>query len=428
MLPKFINRQSLSWALYDCGTSAFALSVLAVLFPLVLGGYWSAGAEGSVVTQRLMFANGGASVAVFLLAPILGAVSDSGGFRKRFLFLFACLGAAATAGLGLVGEGGWPYALMLFMLASIGYYGANVFYDSLIVDVTQPRNFSALSALGFALGYFGSALLLTLHVAMLRAPGTFGFADVTGVMQFVFLSSGTWWFLFVLPLMKYVRESGPVLPPRTGVVRDAYRALKATFIEIQRYREAVRFLAAYFLYIGGVFTVIVMAVNFGQRLGFGQGDLVTAILITNFAGFPATLAYGYLGHRIGPKRALFLGLAVYIAVACWAVYLEDVSQFYLMAIAIGCVQGGVQGMSRSLYAALIPNDKSGEFFGFYNTLTKLAHVLGPVLIGFGTLLSDDPKFLLVPLLPLFIGGALLLLRVSEPTILTGPEAPAVQAR
>lgn len=417
-MPKFINRQSLSWALYDCGTSAFALSVMAVLFPLVLGSYWSAGAEGGTVTARLALANAGASLVVFLLAPILGAVSDSGGFRKRFLFLFACLGAAATAGLGLVGEGGWPAAILLFMVASIGYYSANVFYDSLIVDVSRPRYYSALSALGFALGYFGSAILLTLHVVALRAPAAFGFDDAQAVMPFVFLSSGAWWFLFLLPLMRFVRESAPHVPPRTGVVKDAYRALQATFLEIRRYREAVRFLGAYFLYIGGVFTVIVMAVNFGQRLGFSQTDLVTALLITNFAGFPATLAYGYLGHRFGPKRALFLGLSVYIAVACWAVFLRDVQQFYLMAIAIGCVQGGVQGMSRSLYAALIPSDKSGEFFGFYNTLTKLAHVLGPGLVGLGTLLSNDPKFLLVPLLPLFVIGALLLLRVREPASLT----------
>jgi MFS transporter, UMF1 family len=408
-----------AWALYDCGSSAFALSVLAVLFPLVLGSVWSAGDDGAVVTQRLTAVNAAASLLVFLLAPILGAVADSGGFRKRFLLMFALLGAGSTAALGLVAEGGWPLALVLFMMASIGYYSANVFYDSLLVDVTEPRLYSAVSATGFAVGYFGSALLLTLHVAILRAPASFGFADTTAVMQFVFVSAGAWWILFVIPLLVLVREGGRPAAKRGHVVRDAYRALAVTFQHIRQYREVMRFLAGYFLYIGGVFTVIVMAVNFGQRLGFSQTDLVSALLITNFAGFPATLLYGYIGHRIGPKRALFIGLAVYIAVACWAVFLEDVRQFYMMAIAIGAVQGGVQGMSRSLYAALIPAEKSGEFFGFYNTLTKLAHVLGPMLVGLGAVLSSDPKFMLVPMLPLFIGGALLLLRVSEPNELRG---------
>lgn len=422
MSAKFLNRQSVSWALYDCGTSAFALSVLAVLFPLVLGSFWSAGDDGQLVTARLAWVNSGASLIVFLLAPVLGTVSDSGGLRKRFLFIFAVLGAAATASLGLVGEGGWPVALAFFMLASVGYYSANVFYDSLIVDVTSPRYYSGLSATGFALGYFGSALLLTLHVAMLRSPETFGFAGTPAVMRFVFYSAGAWWLLFTIPLMLLVKEKSHVTPGQQSLVRDAYRRLRDTFMHIRQYRQAIRFLAAYFLYIGGVFTVIVMAVNFGQRLGFSQTDLVSAILITNFAGFPATLLYGFIGHRIGPKRALYIGLVVYIAVACWAVFLKDVRQFYMMAIAIGAVQGGVQGMSRSLFAGLIPADKSGEFFGFYNTLTKLAHVLGPALVGIGAIFSPDPKFLLIPLLPLFVLGAIMLLRVSEPAELRGGAA------
>ncbi len=393
--------------------------MLAVLFPVVLGDFWSAGDDGAKVTARLAAVNSVASLAVFLLAPVLGAVSDSGGYRKRFLLLFVLLGAGTTASLSLVGEGGWPAALALFMLASIGFYGANVFYDSLIIDVTRPRYYSALSATGFAIGYFGSAVLLTLHVIMLRAPSSFGFADTEGVMKFVFASSGGWWVAFVLPLMLLVRERRHRVVAAGGVIRDAYAALQRTFLEIRRHREAMRFLAAYFVYIGAVFTVIVMAVNFGQRLGFGTNDLVTAILVTNFAGFPATLLYGWFGHRAGPKRALLFGLAVYIGVACWAVFLTDVREFYLMAIAVGTVQGGVQGMSRSLYAGLIPADKSGEFFGFYNTLTKLAHVIGPALVGLGALLSNDPKFILVPLLPLFIGGALLLWRVAEPPELRG---------
>lgn len=415
----FLNRQSIAWALYDCGNSAFALSVLAVLFPLVLGDFWSAGDDGSVVTARLATVNAVASLVVFLLAPVLGALSDTGRLRKVFLFLFASAGAVCTASLSMAGEGAWPLALTLFMLASIGYYSANVFYDSLIIDVSEPRHYSLVSSLGFSLGYFGSAMLLSLHVWMLCAPETFGFAGTESVMKFVFASAGAWWFLFLLPLMLVVRERRSTLAVSKGKVKAAYEALATTFAKIRNYRNVLLFLLAYFFFIGGVFTVIIMAVNFGHRLGFGSGDLVAALLITNFCGFPATLAYGYLGHRVGPRRALFLGLAVYIVVSCWAVFLQDVRQFYMMAIAIGSVQGGVQGMSRSLYAALIPPQQSGEFFGFYNTLTKLAHVLGPALVAVGTLISDDPKFMLLALLPLFIAGALLLLRVYEPPELGG---------
>lgn len=402
------NRQVMAWALYDWGNSAFALSVLAVLFPLFLGSYWSVGEEGSTVTARLALVTFFASVVVSLMAPVLGAIADSGGYRKRFLFILAVLGAVATASLSLIDVGGWPWALALFMLASIGYYSANVFYDSLIVDVSNPRYYSLVSSLGFSLGYFGGASLLALHVWMLRTPQAFGFADTAQVVKFAFISVGIWWIVFLLPLMFIVREGKPSVIAGVGTVRAAYRALIDTFREISKYRNVLLFLIAYWLYIDGVFTVIFMAVNFGQRLGFSSADLVTALLITNFVGFPATLAYGALGHRFGEKNAIYLGLVVYISVACWAAFLDDVRQFYAMAITIGLVQGGVQGMSRALYASLIPPEQSGEFFGFYNMLTKFAHILGPFLVFLVAMFSDEPKYILAALIPLFIGGMLAL--------------------
>jgi UMF1 family MFS transporter len=412
----FLNRQVVAWALYDCGNSAFALSVLAVLYPLFLGSYWSAGDEGSAVTARLSLTTAIASIVVAVLAPVLGAIADRGGYRKRFLFVLALMGALSTASLSLLGEGAWLAALFLFMLASVGFYSANVFYDSLIVDVTTPRYYSLVSSLGFSLGYIGSALLLVLHVWMLRTPGNFGFADANSVMQFTFVSVAVWWLVFAMPLMFLVRERKAALAKGVNSVRSAYQGLMATLADIRRYRAVYLFLIAYWFYIDGVFTVISMAVNFGQRLGFSETDLVTALLVTNFVGFPATLAYGYLGHRIGPKGALFVGLAVYIVVGCWAVVLTDVRQFYAMAITVGIVQGGVQGMSRSLYASLIPAGKSGEFFGFYNMMTKFAHVLGPLLVFMVTIVSDEPRYILIALLPLFIAGALILTRVREPAI------------
>jgi UMF1 family MFS transporter len=408
---RFINKQVVAWALYDWGNSAFALSVLAVLFPLFLGLYWSAGDDGAAVTARLTWATASASLIVSLLAPVLGAIADSGGYRKRFLFTLAIVGAVATASLSLVGQGGWPLALVLFGLASIGYYSANVFYDSLIIDVSEPRHYSLVSSLGFSLGYFGGASLLALHVWMLRSPPEFGFDDTTGVVKFAFISVGAWWLIFLLPLMLVVRERKAPFAGKGNSVRAAYGALAETFRRIRQYRNVFLFLVAYWLYIGGLFAVIFMAVNFGQRLGFSETDLVLALLITNFVGFPATLAFGFLGHVFGSKRAIYLGLAVYIGVAVWAAFLKDVGQFYIMAITIGCVQGGVQGMSRSLYASLIPADRSGEFFGFYNMLTKFAHVLGPVLIGIVGFFFDDPRFILLAVLPLFVLGAIALTRV-----------------
>jgi UMF1 family MFS transporter len=413
---KFLTRESVAWALYDWGNSAFALSVLAVLFPLFLGSYWSAGDPGTAVTSRLTWATAIGSIIVSFMAPVLGAIADSGGFRKRFLFILTILGAVSTAGLSLVGMGDWIWALLLFVLDSIGYYSAAVFYDSLIVDVSHPRYYSLISSLGLSLGYFGGAFLLSLHVWMLYAPGRFGFDDPTGVVKFAFVSVGAWWLIFLLPIMLVVREAKSPQVVTDGSVLAAYRALRQTFQKIQSYRNIFLFLTAYWFYIGGLFTVIFMAVNFGQRLGFEDKDLVTALMITNYVGFPATLLFGLLAHRFGTKQAIYVGLAVYIVVVCWAVFLKDVRQFYAMSITIGMVQGGVQSISRSLYAGLIPKELSGEFFGFYNMLTKFAHVLGPVLIGVVVMFTDEPKFILVAVLPMFLLGAYVLARVKAPPL------------
>ena len=409
---KFLNRQSVAWAVYDCGNSAFALSVLAVLFPLFLGVYWSAGDPGTAVTARLTWATAIASVIVSVIAPVIGAVADSGGFRKRFLFIAATFGAVSTAALTVVGEGGWFAALCLYICASIGYYSGNVFYDSLIIDVSRPRYYSLVSSLGHALGYFGGAVLLTLQVWMLYTPQTFGFEGTNEVIRFGFILVGIWWVIFMMPLLFIVHESKSLRVRTGGTVRAAYEELSETFHKIRSYRNVFLFLAAYWFFIGGLFTVIFMAVNFGQRLGFSSQDLVTALLITNFVGFPATLAYGYIGHRFGAKNSIYLGLGVYIVIVCWAAFLKDVSQFYTMSIIIGMVQGGVQGMSRSLYASLIPAEHTGEFFGFYNMVTKFSHILGPVLVGIVAWLSDEPKYILIALLPMFVIGALMLMRVD----------------
>lgn len=406
-----IDRKVLAWAAYDWANSAFALSVLAVLFPLFLASYWSAGDSGAAVTARLGWITAGANLVVALAAPVFGTIADKGGYRKRFLVVLAAVGAVATAALSLVGKGGWPWALLLYGFASVGFYSSTLFYDSLLVDVAKPRDFDFVSSLGFALGYLGGAVLLGVHVWMLLAPATFGLADSSAAIRVAFATVGLWWAVFSLPLVFFVPEAKRSVVRAGRVVRAAYAELKATIGRLRRYRNVLVFLAAYWLYVGGVFTVISMAINYGQRLGFDQQDLVLAFLITNFAGFPSTLLYGVASRRFGPRPCLFFALAVYIGVSSWAVFMNDVRQFYVMAVIVGCVQGGVQGLSRSLFARLIPPERPGEFFGFYNLTTKAAHVFGPAVVGVAATFSDAPQVVLIVLLPLFAAGALLLAAV-----------------
>ncbi len=412
--PRILTKQVITWALYDWANSAFALSVLAVLFPLVLGNYWGADDGGSAATVRLGWITFSASVIVVLSAPILGTIADTGGYRKRFLSFFAIAGALMTAGLGFVGEGDWPVALVLYMFASVGYYSATVFYDSLLIDVTEARNYSFVSTLGFSVGYLGGAALLAIHLWMLKSPETFGLSSTTEAFSYAFISVGIWWLLFLLPLIFFVPERHSSIEVTEGAIRAAYTELKSTFQKISQYRNVAIFLCAYWLYIGGVFTVIFMAVNYGQRLGFDDTDLVMALLIANAVGFPATLVYGVLAHRYGAKRGIYIALAAYVGACFWGIQMSDVKEFYVMAAIIGAVQGGVQGLSRSVYALLIPPEQPGEFFGFYSMTTKFAHVLGPAMVAIAAMLSDDPKWVLLALMPMFMAGALLLALVRMP--------------
>ena len=322
-----------------------------------------------------------------------------------------------TAALGLVGQGQWPLALFIYLIASVGFYSSTVFYDSLLIDVCPPRYYSFVSSLGFSLGYLGGAVLLGLHLWMLSAPQTFGFANTDEVFSFAFVSVGIWWLLFLLPLVFFVPEHHSPIEVSSGTIRAAYVELRATMQKVGQYRNIVIFLSAYWLYLGGVFTVIFMAVNYGQRLGFADKDLVMALLITNFIGFPATFLYGLAAHRFGPRSGIYFALLIYTGMSAWAMVMQDVRQFYIMAMIIGTVQGGVQGLSRSLYASLIPQDQPGEFFGFYNMVTKFAHVLGPAMVAVAATLSDDPKWVLLTLMPLFLVGGLLLALVRiEPNV------------
>ena len=411
---KLITRKVITWALYDWANSAFALSVLAVLFPLVLGNYWGAEDSGVTATIRLGWITFSASLIVLLSAPILGTIADAGGYRKRFLLVFAIMGAIATAGLGFVGPGDWPLALGLYLIASVGFYSSTVFYDSLLIDVTAPRNYSFVSTLGFSIGYLGGAALLAIHLWMLKSPQTFGLENATEAFSYAFVSVGVWWLVFLLPLLFFVPEHHSPIEVTSGAIRVAYAELKSTVRKISQYRNVMIFLSAYWLYIGGVFTVIFMAVNYGQRLGFDDSDLVFALLLANIVGFPATLLYGAAAHRYGAKKGIYFALFAYVGACIWAIQMTEIREFYVMSIVIGMVQGGVQGLSRSVYASLIPADQPGEFFGFYSMTTKFAHVLGPAMVAIAAMLSDDPKWVLLTLMPLFLAGSLLLALVRLP--------------
>jgi len=403
----------ISWSLYDWANSAFATTVMAGFFPVFFKSYWSVGADVTASSFRLGLGNSIAGIVIMLLAPLLGAIADKGGARKKFLLFFTFMGVIMTAGLYFVEKGAWELAVLLYVVASIGFNGGTIFYDALIVVVAPKDKLDVVSALGFALGYLGGGLLFALNVVMTLWPQVFGLADAARAVQVSFVMVAVWWAVFSIPVMLFVRE-----PPASGrhstlqLVRDGARQLLVTFHEIRRLRMLFVFLIAYWCYIDAVDTIIRMAVDYGLSLGFQAQNLIVALLITQIVGFPAALVFGKLGERLGAKTGIFIGIACYIAITLWAMRMDRVVEFYILAAAIGLVQGGIQSLSRSLYASMIPVDKSAEFFGFYNMLGKFATVLGPVLMGAVGLLTGSPRLSLLAVVALFIIGAVILYLVD----------------
>lgn len=390
--------------------------MLAGFFPAFYKQYWAAGVDASTSTFHLGLGNSLASAVIVILAPLLGSIADTSATKKRFLAAFALLGIVITAALYFIAQEQWLIAISLFVLGSIGFAGADIFYDSLIVSVAREEQYDMVSAYGFALGYLGGGLLFAFNVFMTLNPELFGFADASEAVRVSFLTVAAWWLVFSLPLFFNVPEPGVRRTDGMGMgraIRGGLRQLAHTFSEIRKLRVVFLFLLAYWLYIDGLGTIIRMAVDYGMAIGFDMDNLITALLITQFVGFPAALAFGYLGERTGAKSGILFGIGVYIAVTIYAVFMDDVSEFYLLAVVIGLVQGGVQSLSRSFYARIIPPNKSAEYFGFYNMLGKFAAVLGPVMIGSVTLMTGSPRLGILTIVALFIGGALLLLFVDE---------------
>jgi len=401
------RRAQWAWALNGWANHGYATSVLVALFPIFLDKYWAKGVAGATSTAYLALANGSASAVVMVLAPWLGAVADRRGCKKRFLGGFTALGVLATAALALVGEGQWPWAVAVFALSSIGFFASFSFFDALLVQVARADESDRISAFGYAIGYLGGGVIFLLDVLMVLHPAWFGFDGVVAATRAAFISVALWWALFSLPLFRYVPEASKTTEP------SGWRELWITVRHIAADAPVRNFLLGYWIYIDALGTLQQMAVDYGAKLGFPTDSLIKALLLVQFISFPAALGFGWLAGRIGPRRCIYLGLAALIAVSGWSYFMRTVGQFYGMAAVVGLVQGGVQSLSRSYFTRLIPRDKAGEYFGFYNFLGKFAAVLGPFIVGAVVLSTGDQRLSIFPLIGSFIVGAVFLSRVRE---------------
>ncbi len=376
------EKEIISWAMYDWANSSFATTIMAGFFPIFFKQYWSNGTDPVGSTARLGFANSIAGIIMVLIAPVLGAIADKGHAKKKFLIFFTYFGIIMIFSMYSVYKGEWFLALLLFILSMVGFNAGIIFYDSLITLVSTDENNDFVSSLGYSLGYLGGGILFALNVWMTLSPGTFGLASTEQAVKTSFLTVGIWWAVFSLPVMIFVKEE-----PKTdkvsyfNIIKQGFIQLRDTFHQIRHLKSIFLFLFAYWFYIDGVDTIICMAIDYGMSIGINSNDLILALLITQFIGFPAAICFSYLSNKIGTKQAIFTAIAVYFVVCIWGAFIKDKSEFYILAGLIGLVQGGIQALSRSYYARMIPVEKSAEYFGFFNMIGKFATVIGPVLMS-----------------------------------------------
>ena len=410
-----------SWALYDWANSAFATTVMAGFFPIFFAQYWSNPENLSISTFYLGLGNSVASIIVVLLAPILGAIADRGTYKKRFLVFFAFLGVLMTAGLALVSQGMWQIALLTYVIATVGFSSANTFYDSLLPAVSNKDNVDYVSAVGYAFGYIGGGILIVINFLMITYPSFFGFADSVEGIKWSFVSVALWWAIFSIPILLFVKEPKYHKTETTlQTIKSGFKQLKDTFNEIRHLKVVFTFLIAYWLYIDGVDTTIRMAADFGITLGFDSTTIMGALVLVQFIAFFATLLYVKFADKIGTKNAIYFAIAAYMVIIFSGYFVTEGWHFYIIAGMIGCFQGGIQTLSRSLYARIIPENKSAQYFGFFNMWGKFAAVIGPLLMGSVTLILNNTiddhvlsaRIGLQSIMILFILGALVLSRVD----------------
>ena len=410
-----LSTQAWRWALYDWANSAFATTVMAGFFPIFFKSYWASDLSDAESTFVIGSANSIVGLVIAVSAPILGAIADAGNSKKRLLLIFATIGIISTGYLFFVPESSWKFAITFYAVGVIGFSGGNIFYDSLLVSVSNQDQRNQVSSLGFSMGYLGGGLLFLLNVLMFSYPSFFGLSSQIEAVLWSFMSVALWWAIFTTPLLTGVKEN-KIYKNNSGlftIIKIAFQNLYKTGLSIKQYKSAVIFLLAYFLYMDGVDTIIRMATSYGADIGLSAQSMIGALLLTQFIGFPATLVFGAYSDKFGYKQTLSFAILIYIGVVLFSSQMDTATEFFIMAGVIGLVQGGVQAISRSYFSTLIPSEKAAEFFGFYNFIGKSSVFFGPFMVSGIALITNSPSAGILSLLILFIPGLILLRRVPD---------------
>lgn len=409
-----------AWTMYDWANSAFATTIMAAVLPVYYTSVAAANLPPNIATAYWGFTTSISALLAAIISPILGAMADFSGAKKRFLTIFMMLGVTGTALLYFVRTGDWLMASLFFILGNIGFAGSLVYYDALLPHVARPEELDQVSSRGYAMGYIGGGVLLAINLAMiLLVPGFFPpeqEAEITQMMtRMAFLTVAVWWFIFTLPLLRHVSEPKRRIlrgEEKFNPIQASFSRLATTFKEIRNYRDLSIFLLAFWVYANGIGTIITMATAYGNEIGIGQTTLIGTLLMVQFLAAPFAILFGRLAKRIGPKKAIYLSLSVYTLISIMGFFLQFEWQFWALGAMVATVQGGSQALSRSVMGRMIPKSKSAEFFGFFSVFEKFANIAGPFLFGVVSTLTGDSRLSIVSLIFFFAIGMLLLSRVN----------------
>ncbi len=399
------SKKYYSWVLYDWANSAYATIVLAGFFPIIFAEYYASSISLSERTLYLGISNSSASLILIFIAPFFGLLSDRFSNKKIFLMIFAILSIISTLILSFISKDNYVLASIFFSISLLGFMMSNVFYDSMLLNF-KPDEYDKISSIGYAFGYLGGGLafIFTLALLYFNADSSFEFFQSKKI---VFIFAAVWWLTFMIPLFLYWSDKN--IPSQSTSLFDTFR-------EIKTKKPIFLFLISYWIYIDGVDTIIRMAINYGLTLGFTSSDLLIALLVTQFVAFPGTLLINKISEYYSCEISILGCLVTYLVISFLAYNLNSIFEFYFIASLIGLVQGGIQALSRSYFARLIPNSKHSEYFGIYNMLGKFAALLGPLVVGFITYITDDSRLGMLSISIFFILGTYFFMLASRSRI------------
>ena len=403
-----LTKEEKSWIMYDCGNSAYSMAITTALFPIVFGMF------NGVESMNIGYYASLASIIIAVMSPILGTFADYKDKKKRFFLFFALVGIFSTLALAFIApsSGQWQLLVVIYILSSVGFAGANIFYDSFLVDVTSDDRMDKVSTSGYAFGYISSVIPFGISLAVIFFMGM----DLALGYQIGFVITALWWGLLTIPMIKDVQQRH-YIEPEPNPISGSFKRIASTFSEIKSYKVVLIFLIAYFFYIDGVSTIIKMVVPYATSvLGADSLDtfmLLAILLVIQIIAFPFALLYGKLAKKYSTRNMIFVGISTYIISCIAAFFISEIWHIFILGAMIGSAQGGIQALSRSYYGKIIPKERSNEFFGFYNIFGKFAAIIGPFIMALTTDITGEAKYSILSIIPLFIIGFIVFLMLPK---------------